>query len=415
MSRTPASPAVVVLVHDGFYGCGTGAGASNHAFLQILAALIAPHVHLAVLPVRIAPASTEYDPDWHQKTLSLLTGPDRTIMPLDNGTHGVTRFGGLASFRAACHSAAVAISRLSLGGDCLIIASDVPFFGLSELLPSALQRSLINVARSTAALHAPGETDRIAWERHGLLAAARAGGRIAAISQHMHNHLTATYQIPDASVVHLTNGLTRSEQQPPRPASGVLPPGAARGFLFALGRAEPYKGFTDLLDALVLLREEQQPVPHTVLAAVTDGQPTNPYQQHLAQRIQAAKLDVTLLTRFSSTIRTLLAHPALAAVIVPSRAEPFGRVPLDTWAAGVAPVVATTAGGLAEQVADAETGFTAAPHDPRSLACAIRRALVAAPGQRSAMITAGRRALASRYDYETNIRQFIDTVAPWAL
>ena len=68
--------------------------------------------------------------------------------------------------------------------------------------------------------------------------------------------------------------------------------------------------------------------------------------------------------------------------MIPSRSEPFGRVPLEAYAAGAAPVVATTAGGLAEQVIDGVTGFTAAPADPVSLAAAIERR--AEPGRRPA-------------------------------
>jgi glycosyltransferase involved in cell wall biosynthesis len=69
-------------------------------------------------------------------------------------------------------------------------------------------------------------------------------------------------------------------------------------------------------------------------------------------------------------------------VIVASRAEPFGRIPLEAYAAGASPVVATTAGGLAEVVTEGSTGYTALPADPRSLAAAIRRALAATPVQR---------------------------------
>ena len=118
-------------------------------------------------------------------------------------------------------------------------------------------------------------------------------------------------------------------------------------------------------------------VPHTILAAVTDGPPPSAYQRHLAHRIDAGHLDVTLHTTFSPGIRALLGHPALAGVIVPSRAEPFGRIPLEAYAAGASPVIATTAGGLAETVTEPLTGYTASPADPASLAAAIGRALAA--------------------------------------
>ncbi len=94
-----------------------------------------------------------------------------------------------------------------------------------------------------------------------------------------------------------------------------------------------------------------------------DTHPTS-YQRHLARRIKAGHLDATLITRFDPALRSLRPHPDLAAVVVPSRAEPFGRIPLEAFVAGAAPVVATTAGGLASLVID---GYTANPADPPSL------------------------------------------------
>ena len=109
---TPRSPVVMVAVHDGFYGCGTGAGQSNRAFLRIVASLLAPSVRLAVLPVRLRPGSSEYDPVWHRETLAILAGTSSEIVPVDNGSNGMTRFGGLDCFRAACTSAAASITRI---------------------------------------------------------------------------------------------------------------------------------------------------------------------------------------------------------------------------------------------------------------------------------------------------------------
>jgi glycosyltransferase involved in cell wall biosynthesis len=190
----------------------------------------------------------------------------------------------------------------------------------------------------------------------------------------------------------------------------LLPAAAARGFILAMGRAVPYKGWDDLLDALHLAR----PVPHTLLAAVTDDPEATPYQAHLARRIDDEHLDVTLVTRFHPGIRTLLAHPALAALVVPSRVEPFGRIPMEAYVAGAAPVVATRAGGLAELVVDGCTGFTAAPADPASLADALRQALDAGPAERARLRVAGRSLVAARYNYERNVGRFLNMVAPWA-
>ncbi len=410
-----APPVIVVAVHDGFYGCGTGAGHSNRAFLTITTSLLAPGARLLVLPITLSPGSSEYDPAWHQGTLAILR--DAETVPVSNGTNGRTRFGGLYNFHAASESAASLISsQITDPYRSLIIAFDVPFFGLAPLLPAQYRSSVVNVARATAALQAPGDNARIAWESDGLRTTATGDGYIAATSRHIGGHLTAAYQIPQTAITELTNGLTRDELPPTRSArTSLLPPAAEHGFMLTFGRAEPYKGFEDLLDALSILRYQPVQVPHTLMAAVTDPGPLTTYQQHLARRIKAENLDVTLHTTYSAAIRALLAHPALTAIIVPSRTEPFGRIPLEAYAAGASPVIATSAGGLAETVTEPATGYTAVPADPQSLAAAIRRALTARSTEHARMLAEGRRLIATRYDYRANIKAFFTRHAPWAI
>ncbi|HUK71696.1 MAG TPA: glycosyltransferase [Streptosporangiaceae bacterium] len=178
-----------------------------------------------------------------------------------------------------------------------------------------------------------------------------------------------------------------------------------------MGRAVPYKGFDDLLDALAILKAGGVVTPHAVIAAVTDTPEPTPYQRHLASEIIARRLDATLVTRFNPQLLGLLKHPALTAVVVPSRAEPFGRIPLEAFAAGAAPVVATTAGGLAELVTDGQTGYTARPHDPASLATALRKALACSPAERARMRAAAHLVAATCYNHA----RFLAETAPCAL
>jgi glycosyltransferase involved in cell wall biosynthesis len=408
------SGTVIVAVHDGFYGCGTGAGRSNRAFLRILAAQLTPGTRLVVLPVQLSPASPEYDHAWHREVLCEI-GPSADVIPVGNGTSGTTRFAGLGSFRHASRCAAQVIAdRFTGAGHTLIVAFDVPYYEMGAFLPGWAAARLVTAARATAALQAPGDHARISWERRSLQAAAARGGKIAATSAYMAAHLEHDYAIPRGLITPLTNGLTPGEHdQAHSTADHLLPQAARSGFMLSFGRAEPYKGFGDLLSALTQLRDGGLAVPHTVLAAVTEEAELTAYQQHLAGQITAGCLDVTLLTRFSPQIRTLLSHPALAAVIVPSRTEPFGRIPLEAFAARAAPVIATTAGGLAEQVHDGITGYTARPADPHSLAAAIRRGLRITPQDREAMRAAGCDLLTARYDYAANITAFLQENAPW--
>ncbi|MGH3977050.1 MAG: glycosyltransferase family 4 protein, partial [Pseudonocardiaceae bacterium] len=338
---------LAVCLHDGFYGCGTGAGVANRAFLEALTQINADlnlDLELVILPIEISTDSAEYDPAWHAQSLQLVERAGGRVIPLDNGTGHTTRWGGLPAFRAAAENAAQTLVDVlpdlsSDGGPRLVVAHDVPFYGLATMLPPELAADLVLVAHSTAGIHCPDDHDRVAWETQGLHHTAKLGGRIAAISDHMRNHLVHDYGLPDESLIDLPIGLSPADWARPIPADPTLPPAAREGFWLAMGRAVPYKGADDLLDALHILRNTTgtRP-PHLVLAGVTDSGQLTDYQRHLADRIEAEHLDVTLITRFSLDLQNLLAHPALRAVVIPSRAEPFGRIPLEAYAAGAAPV-----------------------------------------------------------------------------
>ncbi|MGH3548277.1 MAG: glycosyltransferase family 4 protein [Pseudonocardiaceae bacterium] len=411
----PQRPTVVVALPDGFYGCGTGAGHSNRALLTIRAGLLPTEAQLVVLPVRLDSTSPEHDPTWHTETTTLLANVDSTVHPVDNGTAGQVRSSGLNCFRNAVRHAADILTHCVLpdAGPVLILALDAPFLGLAPFLPIHAVANLVLVPRSTARIHCPTELERIVWESHGLRTATGHGGRIAAISAYLRAHLTINYQVPDDAVVDLPNGLSPADWQLTAPDDSMLPVPARDGFMLAMGRAQPYKGFDDLLDALTLLHSQGVALPHLVLAAVTDNSEPSAYQQHLAKKITGLRTNATLLTHFHPDIRRLLAHSALCGVVVPSRAEPFGRVPIEAYAAGATPVITTTTGGLAEQVIDGRTGFTATPEDPASLAAVVQRALALTSAERHRIRVEARRFAASRYDYPDAVRSFLDRVAPW--
>ncbi|KAA2258109.1 glycosyltransferase family 4 protein [Solihabitans fulvus] len=405
---TTRRPTVVVAVHDGLYGCGTGAGYANRAFLAAVVGALSPAVRLVVLPVRLSAASSERHPAWHRDLLGLLGAAN--IHPVDNGTSGLDRWGGLPNFRRLCDHAARVLREhvLPVAGPLLIVAFDVPFLGLSALLPAEAVPHLVLVPRSSGLSHTPWDRDRIEWERDGLRRHVAHGGRVGAISGHMARHLRRDYGVPPRALIDLRDGLAPDDWALPRDAPIPLPP-----FVFAMGRAEPYKGFDDLLDALAILRSDGHRLPHLVLAATTEAATTE-YQRRLAARVDRLGLDATLRTRFGPEVRGLLTHPALRAVVVPSRAEPFGRIPVEAFAAGAGPVVATTAGGLREQVVDGVTGFTSPPGDPRRLAAAIRRALLADDASLAALRTAGRALAERRFDYGRSVLGFLAALAPWA-
>jgi glycosyltransferase involved in cell wall biosynthesis len=406
-------PTIAVALHDGFYGSGTGAGYANRGFLQTLIGLIPPSVRLVVMPVYLADDSPQYQADWHRESVRICQAAKAVVRPLDNGTRGQTRFGDVPAFRRLATSTAVALAgEIPPGSPSAVIFLDIPFLGAAPLLPDQILPRLAVVPRSTGLLHDPGNKARIQFEGDGLRYIVNRGGRIAAISGYMRNHLTGDYHVPAGAVLDLPDGLTAGEWSVDRPSPPDLPARAEKGFLLSYARAEPYKGWDDLVAALAQLRDRGAHLPHALLAAVTDQPGRTAYQQHLASRIESLDLDATLVTGFDPAIRSLLVHPALRAVVIASRAEPFGRVPLEAYAAGAAPVVVTTAGGLAEQVIDGVTGLAASPADPASLAGAIDRALRLTADEVDRMRAAGRHLARTKFDCGVALRRFLDQFAP---
>ncbi len=406
---------VAVAVHDGFYGAGTGAGWSNRALLEILAETLPATVDLVVLPVRLDPASQHHQKGWHGDVVRSLRRWRRRVVvrDLDDGTDGLGGFGELGSYRRLARTAAAEIAllrrRYRRG---LVIFCDVPFSGAAALVNPHPGWVTVVIPRSSAALHIPDHTRLVAWERGTLRSAARSGVLVGAISGFMRTHLVDAVGIPSTAVVDVVNGLCDSDCRWDSAVPVGLPTKTDDGFWLSFGRAVPEKGFEDLIDALCLLRDRGARVPHVVLAAVSRGGEFTPYQRRLADLVTRRGLDVTFLTRFSPRIRALLTCPSLTGVVVPSRVEPFGRIPLDAYAAGAAPVVATTAGGLRELVRDGVSGFTADPNSPESLAAALHRAATVSPPQRQRMRLAGREIL-GRFDYRRSVVGMLNQTAPW--
>lgn len=402
---------IVVAVHEGFYGAESGTGFSNRAFLTALARIL-PTGRLSVITPHVPDTAAAHDRRWTHEVQEMLRKAEAQVITIPaiqappGSLHGSMQLCDLAG------EAALRVAHRT--SRSLLVGLDVPLLGLAPYTSPTMD--LLLVPRSAAALTRPGDRPRIRWEREALRAAITRGGRIGAISTHMRAHLVASCGVPRASIVNIPNGLIREELA--RPTTVLpLPLRARAGFLLAMGRAVPTKGFEDLLDALHVLKERGVRVPHLLLAAVTSEGPEllTSHQKDLAADIRAYDLDATLITRFTPSVRSWLHSPALRAVVVPSREEPFGRIPLEAFAAGAGPVVATTAGGLAQTVIEGKTGFTSAPRDSKSLASALHRALTVLPRERERLRNAGANLVRSHHDYEASIGSVIGRVAPWAL
>ena len=224
---------------------------------------------------------------------------------------------------------------------------------------------------------------------------ARGGTVLLANSRFTADGVTAVAPGADLRIVHNAVDLARFDpaRQDREQARAAL--GVADGDAFVagvVGQITPWKGQLEAVQAVALLAER-----HPSLRLVVAGEPkfvdaatrfdNRAYVEELRSTIAQRGLEdrVTLLGE-RGDVPAVLA--ALDALLVPSWAEPFGRVVLEGMAMGV-PVLATGVGGPAEIITDGRDGLLLPPATPAVWAGALER-LMAGRREREALGRAGR-------------------------
>ncbi|MFA5811622.1 MAG: glycosyltransferase family 4 protein [bacterium] len=126
------------------------------------------------------------------------------------------------------------------------------------------------------------------------------------------------------------------------------------------------------------------------------------YMEKLRRMVTDYGLEKRIIfTGFVENMRELYA--ALDMLVLPSTAEPFGRVLIEAMAMEL-PIVATRSGGAVEIVDDEKTGRLVNPDDPVKLADAIKT-LYGAPLSCAVMGKAGRERVELLFSIEKNIEK----------
>src|SRR6185503_8425874 len=156
----------------------------------------------------------------------------------------------------------------------------------------------------------------------------------------------------------------------------------------------PHKGQRHLIEAAAVVIQK---VPDARFVIAGEGE-LRPQLERLIKERHLEKH--VFLAGFRPDI--LSVHKAFDIFVMSSLTEGLGTSLLDAMACGK-PIVATTAGGMPEVVADGQTGLLVAPRDDHALAAAIVR-LLKDPQARAAMGAAGERRVRERFSSDRMVQ-----------
>ncbi len=167
-----------------------------------------------------------------------------------------------------------------------------------------------------------------------------------------------------------------------------------------VGRVAPWKGQHVFVEALVQV-SRVHPKVHGVIAGLAEELDGPGYAAEVRRRADELGLGERLhMVGHRSDVPQVLA--ALdCGVHCSVRPEPFGRVIIEGMAARLA-MVASSAGGATEIIADGVDGLLTPPGDAAALAQALDR-LLADPAERARIALAGRRTVEQRYQIDAHV------------
>lgn len=176
----------------------------------------------------------------------------------------------------------------------------------------------------------------------------------------------------------------------------ATPPGdAAAGLqLLFVGRLAAIKGIRVLFDALA-----RADLPGARLTLVGDGAERPALEREAAH----LGLDARFLG-FRGQAEVAAALAEAEALVLPSFAEGVPVVLMEAMASA-RPVIATRVGGVAELVADGESGLLVAPGDPVALAGALQRLAAMPAAARAEMGARGRASVRAEFDVDREARR----------
>jgi len=425
------SIAVVYVTYDGAVNSASGVGVLSRYFVDAMPSIVTSmkshaDVSFHVVAVKLSEAAGGYSPDLQQHTATVCSPLGGRLHLIDNGLGGQKGYGSLENWQLASANAAVVIQEIAQKYDRTIAyLVDTPFMCLpfySQADSSTTQ--FVVVPHSDTFSHFPDtiELPRLGWEAASMQAlTVFPNVYLAKTSEFLLRTLKAHYKIDDAKVISLQTGLVPDADRF-RPASAAEIRAALQAraipldkpLIFSVGRAVPYKGFTDLIESFALLKQKGSDA-HLVFIA-----PPHKNEIGITDELEAliAKHDIgqscTPIYDLDMELPRLICqwkHTRLVAQL--SHREPFGLVPEEVrlWTKHAGPViVASNLDGFVEQIDDGVDGFLVPPHDHQRVAAIFQHILECSQNDLAAMREKGWQRAMRDYNYTKAVETSLNTL-----
>jgi colanic acid/amylovoran biosynthesis glycosyltransferase len=221
-----------------------------------------------------------------------------------------------------------------------------------------------------------------------------AASAVVAVSDYAANFLRERFSANAAKIHRVYNGLDLARFKRADFVNAVPT-------IVSVGRLIDKKGFADLIRACDLLKKRGHDFRCEIIGE-------GPLENDL--RTQIAELGSKVNLAGPKTQTQIIQQLAEASVLaLPCVVDPDGArdnlptVIMEAMAAGL-PVVSTTVGGIAEMVAQSESGFLVDPHNPVALADAIEKIIVD-PALARRLGQAGYERAQQLFSIERNVRE----------
>ncbi len=223
--------------------------------------------------------------------------------------------------------------------------------------------------------------------------------RVIAISEAVKSDLIQKLKIPEKKIIRIYNGVDTEEFNP-----GISGEDFRREFnlnfsklVGMAGRFSPEKGQEFFLRTAAEIIKEYKDVHFIVIGGADLGSRT--FKQAMMRLSDDLGLQNRIIfTGFRDDFPRVMA--ALDIAVVPSAAEPFGRVIIEAMAAGV-PVVATNS-GAAPEIISKEAGMLVEPNNVEELKKAIIK-LLSDVRQSKHMGEEGRKLILEKFDVRRHV------------